>query len=1279
MMNKSDHTLWASIAFRLVIVGLLTILVLLFAGCGLTGEAGGKPKGTPTPMASPIPTFKAIAVPTPKASPVPPVIKPEKTEIAKPGLSLPDLTVLTPQIPRVVTGHTPTLPGGAIPLGPDSAVFYGTTVGQNRFVPWAGFGSPVNANFRPPGMSSPRIAVGDPPIKVLALMVDAKDHRFAGTIFERIAYKNTFLQEFGNDVGPFWLENSFGAQDVELEMPPTLLQMNKAFRDYFNEGFRNVTLVSNGLGTQWVPNPSGVRELTVTGVNIVEFEVRDTGAIKSKSDVLVRWELMPTDSSGVSGTLNQTDVATSCEAAFDSVKRNWVTCGFDASGELELKLAGKFAVDGAFIRVKNLSAFRNRDDIGFDGPMARPGRFDDLTVQAYLSSKVVPGGFPVTVPAGTTVTVDMLVRNGGVTVNGVFNKTTSAPITRSYQVTLPEGEYTKAEVVTKFLNILNAEFTWVEAYGERRDQFRFRIHNDYRGGHAAVVVEGGTNLDIIGLDGPRRQDGVITESSTNTVRGSRSKIVSEALSHYILYHAEQADIDITAANKDELDQLVTSKLDEFDSFLVLFVDEYLASPIPGKRAGASPDQIYNIEINGGADTYQKQIRAGFMIGTGAADWQTWAHELGHNLGLWDLYAKSTHDSLYASQDYLRQWGMMNSHIGASHTTAWHKTNPFRRTGDPWVKPEDIIDFTGPADGNVTDTHKFTLIPLEYPMSDYPDAGTPEYPAFHVARLELSSKHRVMLEHRMPGPAYSQRLPGQAGDYIPQTAPPNPATDGGLIITDTTDPWAPHPYRSPVHMLNPHGSDNARGLNVVGPSDPLSYPDTLDLANSVPAYDGIKISAISREPGPAGKPDAMQVEVEWGPSPYIELEIRPWEAPATYGTKDIWIDWTGDDEDLYDGPGEEPPVGNGDNTHYHPEGAAINKVRVRVHNNGTKDATGVTVQAKVNTPMGLGSAGKFLDLGAESDPQDIPAGGYKNFEFDWAPKEKGHTCIRAEIVQGAVGDLDLTNNWAQENVTDFEPSAGSPYTPYEFTFDVNNDYTVPADVTLMPTGLIPGMVLELEKDYLVLHADEEVTLRGRLFLDEDEIPPHPDDRKYEMAFAIHAFVGTEDADLPFGGVSVNVKPGYASEFDLDGLVRVADARNFEIPDQSLSKLQVLLRDELNNYQGLSESYFEVRELPDEYLKKISGYDNPAVIVAGRLVGLVGAGDQPVTLRGEVVDAVLVDQDGNIWQSTTDVLPDGRFYIVFEGPPPAPGAGELMLYYFGDRLTSSTYGPKRMLVP
>ncbi len=1177
-----------------------------------------------TPATVPTP-FTAVPSesPTPPETPTPAIpvrVTPVPTQVIAPPI-----TPVTLPSPSILAGYTSTLPGGVAPLGPDSFVFYGTTEQQNKFVAGTKFGSPVLSYARRPGLPSlnPRATT----LKVLVLMVDTDDHRFNGTVADQTAYRNGKKREFDAHWGPYWLETSFGDLDVDSEMPDLILNLDGAYDDYFNRAFRDVKLRSNGLAALWSPSLT----LAVSTTTVV-FEVRD----KFDKDIPVSMSL-------AAGTHTQAEVETACQSVFDAERADWVTCTINWANELEMTMVQRFVAEGAFIRV--VSGI-NLSDIGFDGPVAAPGSFDNAAVQARLTSKDVPGGFPVTVPAGSSVTVSVLVRDKDL-------------VTRTYEVTLPAGLHNKADVEAAFLNELNAEFNWVERFNAGTRQLELRMSAAYTGAKAGVVVEGGAgaNQDLIGLDGPVRIDGVVTKDARDTVRGDRRVVVGEALSLYILSRANTAGIDLsTEEGKTWADALVANELGVFDSFMVLFVHQNLFSPISAKsRAGAYHSADYNIAIPTGGAPYENQVRAGFMIGTGFASWGTWAHELGHNVGLWDIYSKSFHDSKYDRDfDYLNEWAVMDSHRAGSHATAWHKVY-----FNNWVT--DVTDVYPPAAG-ATVTHKYTLVPLEYPMSDYPGAGDSDYPAAHVVRIQLSGKHWLMLENRMPGLAYSQHLPGQDGDYIAGGAP----VEGGVIVTDTVDPWAPFLYRSPVHVLNLHGNpahvpgaDNAKGM-LPG--------DTLDLITTYPAYDGIEIRVTDREAGPGSNPDAMRVEIERGPGRFIDLAIRPWDAPNIYATKDIWIDWTGNGEELY--LFSDPPVGNGEDTHWHPDGTALNKIRIRVHNNGTVDANDVVVRAKINVPMGMGDDGKFVDID-DSPPQNIPAGGFANFEFDWSPKESGHTCIRAEILtfSGPLSDLDPTNDWAQENVNDFAPEAGSPYTPYEFTFNVNNDYSVSADVMLMPTGLIPGMVLELEKAHLALGPDEDVTLRGRLFLDENEIPADPDRRKQQLGFALHAFIGTEESFLPFGGVSVTVSPGYASKFELEGLVRAADAHDFELPD---SELRDLLKSELNNYQGLSDGYFQTGELPEGYLKRINGFDKPAVGVVGRLVGA-----QPVTLAGEVVDAVLKDKEDNVWQSTAVTQPDGRFYIVFDGPP--PGAGELMLYYFGDRLAPSTFGPKLVLVP
>ena len=149
-----------------------------------------------------------------------------------------------------------------------------------------------------------------------------------------------------------------------------------------------------------------------------------------------------------------------------------------------------------------------------------------------------------------------------------------------------------------------------------------------------------------------------------------------------------------------------------------------------------------------------------------------------------------------------------------------------------------------------------------------------------------------------------------------------------------------------------------------------------------------------------------------------------------------------------------------------------------------------VRALVNTPMGMGDHGTFVPL-ADSPPEDIPAKSSRDFVFDWRPRERGPACLRAEVFThaSALGDLDLTNNAGQENVADFHPTAGSPYDPYDFSFKLNSDYDQPIAVTLLPTGLVDGMDLEVERRHVLL-GPEEVELRAPATRRDQDQPRPP---------------------------------------------------------------------------------------------------------------------------------------------------------------------------------------------
>ena len=1054
------------------------------------------------------------------------------------------------------------------PLASDAFVYFGKTINQNKFDPYKTPECPVDdLDVGTPWQKEQYKQAGDPPLNVFAVIVDSNDFRYTGTVAQLTAYRNTKLADYETNTRAFWKEASFDTVQVGWEMPDRLLHMSGAFDDYFNRRFVVASLTTKGL--------SGAFPLTLDGSATATIHVRDVD--NRNVDVI----FAPNATYADIGAL-----VVDCQTTFNnapSVPSPWVTCS-NVGGELHMQLTNLKVKEGSFLRVKSGA---NLGDLGLNGPDETPG---DGASQASLSGLAVT--YPLTLTGAEMVTIEVRDQNRK---------------TRRYPITMAPGTLNNpTELANTMLPILNTEFNWVDSFNAGAGRLGLRIKADFNGEDAAVRVVAGSSHEAMGLDGPVRVDGVVTEAGLSTVRGSRAGIVGEALSLYIAAEASANGIAISAANQAQLDALVTLKLNGKDSYLVLFID--FMTGIPGKRAGAGGGP-YNIRIEGGGGyVYKNQVNAALQIGTGAEPWETWAHELGHNLGMWDIYAQTWHDANFdRTWDYLRIWSMMNSHTGENHADGWHKY----KAG--WIPAGAVVNIGKPA-AAVTDIEKFTLVPLEYPASDYAGAGSGDYPVRQLARIELSPEHWLLLENRQPGVAYSQNLPD---DNTGRSPPAAGADEGGLLITDTVNPGSAFLYRSAVTTLNPHGT-----LPVPVPgwiaARAVENGDTFDPNTSFPAYDGTEVRVVGTVPGPAGKPEALRVEVERGPGDHLDLRIRPWNAPNVYGTHDIWIDWPGDGEEDYSAM--DPPLGNGDDTHWHPDGSVTNKIRVRVHNDGTILAQDVVIRAYTNDPMGMGDKGNFVPL-PDSAPHDIPAGGFTDFAFDWNPKQSGHTCIRAEILShaSALSELDLSNNSAQENVNNFHPTAGSPYKPITFEFTVNNDFPTAIEVEFRPSGLPPGMDLELESDWVELAPDEERTLRGRLFVDETVIPPMPAaQRECNYRFNIHAFIRTQDYMLPFGGITIETTPTKASELVLRGVTQI------------------------ENNVGV-----------------------PAALVNGLLMG-----DWP---DNQQVDAVVVsDSDGVTYSGSGFTDSSGSFSIVIDGVP-IGGGGKLMLYYFGPNLAPSTLGP------
>jgi M6 family metalloprotease-like protein len=1024
-------------------------------------------------------------------------------------------------------------------------------------------------------------------LEVLCLLVDTEGLRWSGSDGDLATYRNDLAAELEN-TNSYWLETSFGNIGVDIELEEDVIPLAGTFDDYFNREFVAASLTSTAI----------VFPLSLDGSTLATLHVRDGGGRNVDVEIAP-----PADEYA-----DEIELATALQDIFDEVDdvpADWVTVSSFAD-KIRFQLADAQTDEGSFIRVRD-GDFSNLASIGLFGPLEAP-REDG--VPANFVGKPVPGGFPVLLDGTESVTIE--VRGGE-----------EYPITRRIEIGFTSGSKSRSDILLAIVEAISPEIYPLMSLvlpETPAGSLALGLNATGTGDDSAIRIVDGSGLDKLGLDGPARIDGVITADKTKTVRGYRPGIVEEALEEYVKRLAATSGLDITCGNDaDQLDDLLDDTLAEYDSFLILFIDDLDGDgsmDIPsGRRAGASATNTFQLGIGDFTVAcqgyrYEYDFNSGLMIGPGNSTWFTWAHELGHTLGFVDLYPQSWHDdSLVDPHDYVENWGLMSSSANDPHVCAWHKLL------EPGWIAEDAIGVIDTPPYATTETHLFTLTPLEYPFDEYETTGSDDAPARQVLKIRLSDSHWILIENRQPGVDHSGSLPNDVdGDSQFFTVG---SQRGGLFVSDTCEYKSFCGNRPQVITLNPDGSSGVGEANARG----IAPGETFDLSQATPlGYDGIIIRDLGEVAGPSGSPPARLVEVEWGPGDFVELEIRPWEAPETYGTHDIWVDFPGNGEETYD---NDPPLETGDA----PRVGAKNLLKVRVWNRGTVDATGVEVEGAVNTPGGMGDDGEFVKF-PDTIFHDIPAGGYADYEFEWTPEVDSHTCVRARIVShdSPFADVDSGNNESQENIWTFvaeasgdgkalglvDPGASSGYDAIEFDMKIDSDSDYREDVILTVSPLPPGFRFVVDPVQIRLRPHETRTVRGRILVDIDVIPPDANSQK--LRFSVHALRETPDAYTPWGGGTIQVQVGRRSQIEFRGVDCDPDEAHW-------------------------------------------------TVIHGALIGPL-PGFQQIT--GAIRNA-----EGKEFQSSTMTKADGTFEMIFFGAP--QGDYDLRLWYHGPTMAWSALGP------
>lgn len=468
---------------------------------------------------------------------------------------------------------------------------------------------------------------------------------------------------------------------------------------------------------------------------------------------------------------------------------------------------------------------------------------------------------------------------------------------------------------------------------------------------------------------------------------------------------------------------------------------------------------------------------------------TLSHELGHNLGLSDLYTPEV--AMNNPPTEMRNVGTWDI-MGGSRDPLAHFSLAHRMMLG-WVNETDIQLFNfqvqpPPVDATVT------IQAIE--------SGAPASGKKSGIEVRIADGWNYYFEYRND----------QAG-HIADTALP---TDNRVFGSDVvSSPFSPPMARPPILKFDNDpdfdGSVLGNGQNYreVDATDPM-FPT--DFTVTVSGIDGTDANlrvqyGVSSKPDPYIRPWPASSDRQWQ-SPDIEVINARNASDAAWKN----VPWLGND----------------------------NTIVASVTNGGSLAADAVEVEFFVKD-FNVGPSPAVTPLA--TDTRDVPALTTVDFTAPWVPPADGHYCVIARIKPytstGGVAEISGDNNLAQSNYDRFISASASPPSREISSLSVTNPFAKPTHAFISVSQDNPLYRTYLQHRSLMLDANEtrSVQIMFEYAPDAVQLQPvdsqkpwsrFPNDARFVSYIEDPRHAPPDAADL-FSGAQVQVATGRATEF------------------------------------------------------------------------------------------------------------------------------------------------------